>query len=75
MNGKTFFISRPEQGSTKSTFEIEVRFLQNATWQGNIHWVEKDQKQSFRSTLEMLKLMDEALTDAAEYTGNIGWQD
>ena len=75
MNGMTVFTNRPEQDSTKSTFEIEVRFLQNATWQGNIHWIEKNQKQSFRSTLEMLKLMDEALAAGAEYLGNVSWED
>jgi len=46
----------------KCTFEVSVRFRQNATWQGQILWVEKSLKQNFRSVLEMLKLMDEALT-------------
>jgi len=50
-----------EQGVTKSTFEITVRFKQNATWQGQINWVEKSMTQNFRSVLEMLKLIDEAL--------------
>ena len=60
-------------GSTKGTFEISVKFMQNSTWQGQIHWVEKNQKQSFRSALEMLKLMDEALTDSAEGSQVINW--
>ena len=62
-----------ELGSTKGTFEISVKFMQNSTWQGQIHWVEKDQKQSFRSALEMLKLMDEALTEGAEGMQVINW--
>jgi len=53
-------------GSTKGTFEITVKFTQNATWQGQIHWIEKNKKQNFRSALEMLKLMDEALTESGE---------
>jgi len=53
-------------GSTKGTFEISVKFTQNSTWQGQIHWIEKNQKQNFRSALEMLKLMDEALADETE---------
>jgi len=57
-------------GSTKGTFEISVKFTQNSTWQGEIHWVEKNQKQNFRSALEMLKLMDEAL---AEGTNEVKW--
>jgi len=62
-----------ELGSTRGTFEISVKFMQNSTWQGQIHWVEKDQKQNFRSALEMLKLMDEALTEGAEGTQVINW--
>jgi len=62
-----------ELGSTKGTFEISVKFMQNSTWQGQIHWVEKDQKQSFRSALEMLKLMDEALTEGSEGMQVINW--
>ena len=50
-----------EAVSSKCTFEITVKSRQNATWQGQILWAEKNTKQSFRSVLEMLKLMDEAL--------------
>jgi len=57
-----------DNGKTKGTFEISIKYMQNSTWQGQIHWIEKNQKQSFRSALEMLKLMDEAL---AEDTGEI----
>ena len=58
--------SHQEAGRTKGTFEISVKFMQNSTWQGEIHWVEKNQKQNFRSALEMLKLMDEALAEGTE---------
>ena len=54
-----------EPGGAKCTFEISVRFTQNATWQGQIHWAEKGQKQNFRSVLEMLRLMDEALVEVS----------
>jgi len=62
-----------EVGSGKGTFEISVKFMQNSTWQGQIHWVEKNRKQSFRSALEMLKLMDEALLEGAEGTKSVNW--
>jgi len=62
-----------EPGNAKCTFEISVRFQQNATWQGVIHWIEKNQKQNFRSTLEMLKLMDEAITEEAEAERPVSW--
>ena len=60
-------------GSTKCTFEIEVKFMQNATWQGQINWFEKKKKQNFRSALEMLKLMDAALAEVAEENQTVNW--
>ena len=54
---------KKEPSKKKCTFEISVKCQQNDTWQGSIHWAEKNEKQHFRSVLEMLKLMDEALTD------------
>ena len=62
---------RPE--NSQCTFEIVVKFKQNATWQGHIHWVEKDKKQNFRSVLEMLKLMDEAHNEE-EKINTISWE-
>jgi len=66
MKNSQLLETRREVGSVKGTFEISVKFMQNSTWQGQIHWVEKNQKQNFRSALEMLKLMDEALNEGAE---------
>ena len=49
------------ENAGKATFIIKVLFRQNATWQGKIQWAEKNKTQNFRSDLEMLKLMDDAL--------------
>lgn len=57
--------NRRDSGN-KNTFEVTVRFQQNATWQGQILWIEKNHRQTFRSALEMLKLMDEAITESVE---------
>lgn len=43
------------------TFLVHIKYRQNATWQGEIRWVEKGKNVSFRSELELLKLMDNAL--------------
>ena len=59
-----------EHGTRKATFEVSVKFQQNSTWQGQILWAEKNAKQSFRSVLEMLRLMDEALSDEAASTAS-----
>jgi len=71
------FLNRGNEKETdgnKCTFEISVRFRQNATWQGQIFWTEKNMRQNFRSVLEMLKLMDEALTEGKESETAIEWK-
>lgn len=45
-----------------ATFEIRVLFRQSSSWQGSIRWNEKDMEQSFRSVMELIVLMDSALT-------------
>ncbi len=44
-----------------NSFLIVVRDNQQETWQGTIEWVEQNRKESFRSALEMIKLIDSAL--------------
>ena len=44
----------------EATFVVRVVFRQNATWQGSIQWEEQEQRLPFDSTLEMVKLMDNA---------------
>lgn len=46
--------------SEKTTFVVNVQYRRNSTWQGTITWVEQNRTRSFRSALEMLKLMEEA---------------
>lgn len=43
------------------TFIIKVMDQQNAIWQGSVTWVDEQREQYFRSTLELLKLIDGAL--------------
>lgn len=45
----------------KSTFVVQVQFCQNSSWQGTIAWTEQKKEQRFRSALELVKLIDEAL--------------
>ena len=45
----------------EATFEIRVLFRQNASWQGEVVWLEGQLEQSFRSILELILLMDNAL--------------
>lgn len=57
----------------RATFVVEVLFRRNATWQGRVEWIDKKQSKNFRSALELMKLMGEALEQEygsdEEYTG------
>ena len=48
-------------GSTCS-FEIWVRFRNNAEWQGHIMWIEKELTKEFSSVVELTRLIDMALS-------------
>ena len=50
----------PRQG-VAATFAIRILFRQNASWQGSVIWLEGRQEQSFRSVLELISLIDNAL--------------
>ncbi len=45
------------------TFIVRVKYRQNATWQGEVVWAEKQERRYFRSALELLKLIDGALEE------------
>lgn len=44
--------------ANKECFLIQILECQNATWQGTILWTETGRKESFRSALELLQLID-----------------
>ena len=58
-------IYEQEAGNT-STFVVEVQYRRNATWQGTVRWIDGNKTERFRSTLELLKLMDSALSEQDE---------
>lgn len=45
-----------------ATFAIRILFRQNVSWQGSVSWLEKRQEQSFRSVLELILLISNALS-------------
>ena len=47
--------------ANNQTFIVDVKSRQNGTWQGVVTWVQGQRKQSFRSALELIKLVDSAL--------------
>ena len=55
-------VPRRETGKT-ATFDILVVYRQHSSWQGTVHWFEGGRQLSFRSALELLRLMDSALSE------------
>jgi hypothetical protein len=54
-------IGSPPPGKI-GNFVLKVVFRQNASWQGSLSWLDQNREESFRSVLELLKLLDEALS-------------
>lgn len=47
----------------RGTFIVKVVSTENATWQGNVTWAEKYKIQNFHSALELMKMLDAAISD------------
>ncbi len=45
----------------KQTFVVEVSDTQYGSWQGTIEWIQGQKKQNFRSTMELLRLIDSTI--------------
>lgn len=44
-----------------ATFSLQIMFRQNSSWQGSLTWLGRKQEEKFRSVLELLLLLDNAL--------------
>ena len=55
-----------DTGRKKATFIVKVEYCQNETWQGQVVWADENRSERFRSTLELIKLMDEALASGQQ---------
>ncbi len=42
----------------KDTFILEIYDTQNQSWQGKVEWIQGQKKESFRSVMELLRLID-----------------
>lgn len=43
------------------TFIVEIKNNQHNTWQGTIKWIEENTQESFRSALELIRLIDSTI--------------
>lgn len=51
-----------EKAPVIACFQLSVMFRQNATWQGSLFWADRGLEAHFRSVLELLNLIDSALS-------------
>ena len=42
----------------KADFMIEIRYMEHSSWQGTVKWLDGEREDCFRSTLELLKIME-----------------
>ena len=56
-----------ENKKKSGTFVVHIKCCENATWQGDVTWAEENKKESFRSALELIRLIDGALDMSEEY--------
>ncbi len=47
----------------RGSFLVKVEHTQNGTWQGKVTWINENKEEYFRSALELLKLIDSAITN------------
>lgn len=47
----------------KNTFILEVYDTQNQSWQGKVEWIQGQKKESFRSVMELLRLIDSVVEE------------
>lgn len=40
---------------------VRIISQENATWQGQVTWLDREQSENFRSMLELIKLIDAAV--------------
>ena len=49
-----------------ATLQLRVIFRQNTSWQGTVHWMERNKKENFRSFLELLMLIDSIFDEPSQ---------
>ena len=54
-----------DKNGAEGTFIVQIKYRQNSTWQGQVVWAEENKKVYFRSALELLRLIDGAISEGA----------
>lgn len=60
-------------GQASDTFIVQIAYQQNDTWQGTLKWMNQGREAHFRSTLELIHMIDAAIkAERAETGGSPG---
>ena len=54
-------VSAEEMQGRQAAFLLHVQFRQNSTWQGTLEWISEKKAKRFRSELEMIGLIADAI--------------
>ena len=46
-----------DRGQERGSFLVKIQFRQRESWQGQVTWLERKETMSFRSLLELIRLM------------------
>jgi len=52
---------KQEIKASENSFLVNIKYRQNASWQGTVQWVESGKTQNFKSCLELIRLIDMAV--------------
>ena len=63
MKGRERFMNKQNAGHESQSFVVTVKNREHHTWQGTVSWVEGKKEENFRSVLELLKLIDSAVSE------------
>ena len=67
MKGKTVMennnskIKQLNNDRNQGTFIVRIDYCQNNSWQGKVTWADQNKTRYFRSALELIRIMDEAM--------------
>ena len=49
------------RSQASDTFIVQIAYQQNDTWQGTLKWMNQGREAHFRSTLELIHMIDSAI--------------
>ncbi len=58
------------RNQSNDTFIIQIAYQQNDTWQGTLKWMNQGKEAHFRSTLELIHMIDTAIRPDGTYADN-----